>query len=59
MLHKYDGLLRNDSTNEYSNPLLMENQEIEAWKPLFIAATITLVATLGEKMAIQNYLPIY
>ena len=34
-------------------PPLIEGQRIDDWQPLFIAATSTLVATAGEKAAIQ------
>ena len=34
-------------------PPLIEGQRIEDWQPLFVAATSTLVATAGEKAAVQ------
>ena len=36
-----------------SIPPLVEGQRLEDWKPLFVAATSTLVATSGERAAIQ------
>ena len=34
-------------------PPLTDGQRIEDWKPIFLATTSTLVASAGEKSAIQ------